>query len=166
MIGLWVDSYNATVTASDVAVLHGARILPTEDDPWAEANEEVPLPGVPPVNLHEIKRKVNDELTEYRALPRIDMRETLENGEKGKYSDPLFWWKNREKNFPTLSKIAKKILCIPGTSAPSERVFSVAGLTITKLRAKLDCENASCLIFLRDNWEISEELRKSSKSDN
>ena len=118
------------------------------------------MPEVPPVNLHEIKRKVNDELTEYKALLRIDMRETLENGEKGKYSDQLFWWKNREKDFPTLSKIARGILCIPGTSAPSERVFSVAGLTITKLRA-LACENASCLILLKDNWELSEELTKS-----
>ena len=166
MIELWVDSYNANATASDVAVLHGARILPAEDDPWAEANEEVPLPGIPPINLHEVHRKVNEELVEYRALLRIDMRETLENGEKGKFSEPLLWWKNREKSFPTLSKIARRILCIPGTSAPSERVFSVAGLTISKMRAKLDCENASCLIFLRDNWEMSEELRKSMKIEN
>jgi hAT family C-terminal dimerisation region len=63
-------------------------------------------------------------------------------------------------NFPTLNQIARKVLCIPATSAPAERVFSTAGLTISTLRAKLDCENASCLTFLRDNWELSAELKK------
>ena len=85
------------------------------------------------------------------------MRETLENGDKGKYIDPLTWWKDRVENFPTLCQIARKVLCIPATSAPSERVFSVAGLTISKMRSRPDSENASCLIFFRDNWDLSDQ---------
>jgi len=41
-------------------------------------------------------------------------------------------------------------LVIPATSAPSERVFSVAGLTIAKAHLRLDPENAGEVIFLHD----------------
>jgi len=49
-----------------------------------------------------------------------------------------------------LSQLALRILCIPATSAPSERVFSVAGLTIAKDRARLAPQTANELIFLHD----------------
>ena len=62
------------------------------------------------------------------------------------------------ESFLTLCQIARKVLCIPATSAPSERVFSVAGLTISKLRSRLDSENASCLVILRDNWDLSDQM--------
>jgi hAT family C-terminal dimerisation region len=87
------------------------------------------------------------------------MREIFGNGEEGKYIDPLAWWKGHRETIPVLCQIARKILCIPATSAPSERVFSVTGLTISKLRSRLDCENASCLIFLGDNWDLSEQMK-------
>ena len=37
------------------------------------------------------------------------------------------WWLDNEKHFPLLARIAPKYLCVPATSAPSERAFSVAG---------------------------------------
>ena len=49
-----------------------------------------------------------------------------------------------------LSQLAFHILCIPATSAPAERVFSVAGLTIAKDRARLAPQTANELIFLHD----------------
>ena len=106
------------------------------------------------MNLVEVNRAVTAELEGYKLIPRIDMREIKEDAEKGGYINPLAWWKAHASIFPTLSQIARKVLCIPATSTPAERVFSIAGLTISKLRAKLGCDNASCLIFLRDNWEL------------
>ncbi len=42
-------------------------------------------------------------------------------------SDPLAWWKAHVEEIPMLSKVARKYLCIPATSVPSERVFSASG---------------------------------------
>jgi hypothetical protein len=68
--------------------------------------------------------------------------------------DPLLWWKSNSTQFPIIAKIARKFLCIPATSAPSERVFSVAGLVISKLRSHLTPENASCIIMLRESKKV------------
>ena len=58
--------------------------------------------------------------------------------------------------FNLLALLARRILCIPSTSAPSERVFSTAGHPITKLRASLNSSNAADLIFLHDSWPVVE----------
>ena len=47
-----------------------------------------------------------------------------------------------------------KYLSIPATSAPSERVWSIASRIITKDRARLDSHLVSSLIFLKENGEI------------
>ena len=48
--------------------------------------------------------------------------------------------------------IARGVLCIPATSAPSERGFSTAGKTISAERANMLPENANDLVFLHDNY--------------
>ena len=63
-------------------------------------------------------------------------------------SDPLSWWKTYECKFPRLSKLVKNYLAVPTTSVPSERIFSAAGITVTKLRASLDRSTVDQIIFL------------------
>jgi len=45
-------------------------------------------------------------------------------------------------------------LSIQATSAPSKRLFSTAGLTIAKDRARLTPDNAEMLVFLHDNLPV------------
>lgn len=61
------------------------------------------------------------------------------------------YWKDRRTAFPLLYKLAKAVLSAPATSTPSERVFSVAGLTVTAKRSRLNSSRVDKIIFVHDN---------------
>ena len=61
---------------------------------------------------------------------------------------PLLWWKVNEAKFPNVAKVARRLLCIIGTSVSSERVFSIAGLTVTNNRSQLDSACVDQIIFM------------------
>ncbi|KAL4083828.1 hypothetical protein QTP88_029144 [Uroleucon formosanum] len=67
---------------------------------------------------------------------------------------PLTWWAENGKRYPMISKLAKKYLCIPSTSTPSERAFSTTGNIITSKRNCLAGETAEWLIFLSHNAKL------------
>ena len=66
-------------------------------------------------------------------------------------SDPLQWWKHEEKHLPVLAVLAKKYLCICGTSVPSERLFSKSGFIVDAFRSRLLPEKVNMLTFLAKN---------------
>ena len=66
-------------------------------------------------------------------------------------TNPLDWWRLNATKYPRLSELAKIYLTIPATSIPSERTFSVAGLTVSKLRSSLDPESVDHIIFVNKN---------------
>lgn len=82
---------------------------------------------------------INKELEKYDAELQI----------KG---DPLQWWKSRESSMPFLAEVAKSVLCVPGSSVPSERVFSKSGQLLNKRRASLKSKNVNMLVFLNKNY--------------
>lgn len=69
-------------------------------------------------------------------------------------SNPLKWWMNNGYKYPMLSNIAKYYLTVPGTSVPSERVFSTAGDIVTSQRSCLNPEDVDKLIFLKKNLNL------------
>ena len=70
-------------------------------------------------------------------------------------TDPLVWWSTRGAvHFPSLALQARKYLCIPATSIPSERVFSAIGHVLSKRRMRLLPAHAEALVFLRENIDI------------
>ncbi|CAJ0850402.1 14553_t:CDS:2, partial [Entrophospora sp. SA101] len=72
----------------------------------------------------------NDEVEKYLLLA------------KENECNPLMWWCTYKETFPFLSELAKDYLAIQPTSFPCEQSFSVAGLTISKLRNRLDPETS------------------------
>ena len=67
--------------------------------------------------------------------------------------NPLQWWLDHGRHFPILSRIAKKYLCIPATSVPSERAFSVAGYIVNEKRSCLLPESVNSPVFLAANLD-------------
>ena len=59
------------------------------------------------------------------------------NGEATTELNPLCWWKENLHRYPILSKLARKYLCIPATSVPTERAFSSASNIVNAKRSCL-----------------------------
>jgi hypothetical protein len=103
---------------------------------------------------------VDREIREYKAAPMLKRILIVEDGPEPEIlvNNPLKWWKEHRQEFPRLAALARRVLCIPASSAPSERLFSHAGLTIANDRARLLPQNAAELIYLHDAWPVAEEL--------
>ena len=61
--------------------------------------------------------------------------------------DLLAWWKSSECKYPHIAIMARRSLAVPGTSGPSERVFSTAGDIVTVQRTVLSPDNADFSSF-------------------
>ena len=65
--------------------------------------------------------------------------------------DPVTFWLQNESQYPLLSPIAIDLLCIPASSAPVERTFSVASESTTGKRNTLSDKNLEREIMIRNN---------------
>lgn len=72
--------------------------------------------------------------------------------------DILKYWKKMQGQFPWLSALAKSILCIPATSTPSEKVFSIAGLVVTAKRSCLHPLRVHKIIFVHNNYNVCKKI--------
>lgn len=68
-------------------------------------------------------------------------------------ANPWQWWNNHKSEFPILSLLARRYLCIPATSVPCERLFSDAGNLITSKRTRLGSKIIGKMLFLKRNDE-------------
>ena len=62
-------------------------------------------------NNDETTYDPEDEILRYQAGPVL-------------IRNPFEWWRHCAKRFPTLAKLARKFLCIMGTSVPSESLLN------------------------------------------
>ncbi|CAD5209640.1 unnamed protein product [Bursaphelenchus okinawaensis] len=80
---------------------------------------------------------------------------------------PEEFWKDNNDRFPILYQVAKKVMCIPPSSVPSERFFSHATMLFNdKLRNRLTDERAEQILLLRCELNRrNKELNDSSSDD-
>jgi len=97
-------------------------------------------------NNNEVEAQISNEVMLYEKEKGCALCD-----EKGNYNCPLLWWKANYYKYPHVWMLAERVLSIPATSAPSERVFSAASNVINKKRARLTPENAGLILFLRGN---------------
>ena len=69
-------------------------------------------------------------------------------------NDCLDFWNSHAKVYPRIYKVAMRVLSVPATSAPVERVFSHGGIIMRPHRARLSDTNLSRLIFLKCNGHV------------
>ena len=108
------------------------------------------------------------------ALPATLFRQTLLQGEIAKWShqnmetdcnlDILLWWKTHELEYPLLSNLAKRYLCVQPTSCSCERTFSTSGNTITNKRTRLSPNQVKMLVYVKENYHKIQNLEY--KEDN
>jgi hypothetical protein len=66
----------------------------------------------------------------------------------------LLWWKQNHKKYSHVWQFAKNFLCVVASSAPSEHVFSVASLVVSKKGASLKPGNFNMIFTLRQNFDM------------
>ena len=71
------------------------------------------------------------------------------------FTEPLIFWKNNQYKYAGLSKLACKYLQIPASSAPVERIFSIAGKIFRPDRCRLSDDLFEKLMFIRCNSNSS-----------
>lgn len=102
---------------------------------------------------------IDDDIKQEIKCYRKEQKVPLFSGTTGKFTDVLQWWKYNQCHYPMLASLARILLCIPATSAPSERIFSKASLIISKKRGRTDPETAGNLIFLNETLDWYESNR-------
>ena len=149
----------ATAAAAAAATMHAD----TEEEPdlFAALSAGVTAPAA--AVLPEARTaQIDLELKTFRELPPLVKTRAVVDGETVVEWDPLKWWSQHCRMLPLLSALARKVLCIPATSASSERVFSSAGLTVTSLRNRLTESQAGRLVFLAGSWETVSQLSRAA----
>jgi len=92
-------------------------------------------------------------------LTQSEETEVVEDNELERYyrrqpesiSDPQQWWIEHQSQYPRLSRLALDILAIPAMASDCERSFSLAKLTITSQRHRLQASTVEMLQLMK-NW--------------
>ena len=82
--------------------------------------------------------------------PNLEMAKYEKETVLDRKKEPLQWW-NNEGLMPEIQKLARKYLCCPAKSTPSERLFSKAGELINQRRANLSDRNVNMVLLLNKN---------------
>lgn len=93
--------------------------------------------GLPPVTASS---NIHQEVEQYLSQPAID-----------EDMDPLAFWREHRNQFPTLCKLASKYLSLPASSAPVERLFSIAGKVFRPERCRLTDIKFEEIMMIRCN---------------
>eukprot|EP01103_Thecamoeba_quadrilineata_P007407 TRINITY_DN1728_c0_g1_i3.p1 TRINITY_DN1728_c0_g1~~TRINITY_DN1728_c0_g1_i3.p1 ORF type:complete len:245 (+),score=25.64 TRINITY_DN1728_c0_g1_i3:245-979(+) len=99
--------------------------------------------------LSQTAQSSQEELFAYSTEKKMDIG-YYQNG-KFILNNPMNWWVLKEPAYPKLAQVARKYLCLPVSSLPSERVFSKAGWLVSKRRCSLGDDNVSNLAFIAAN---------------
>ena len=105
-----------------------------------EATQTMSTSSSTPVRPQSVEQRMQNEIEEYLKHTIIDPD-----------TNPLKWWRVHTAQYPVISKLTRKYLCICASSSPSERIFSIAGHIVSKKRNALKPDKINMLVFLAKN---------------
>ncbi|KAL0217177.1 hypothetical protein RCL1_007660 [Eukaryota sp. TZLM3-RCL] len=73
---------------------------------------------------------------------------------------PEVWWRRNMGSFPTLQKIAMKVLCQISSTSEAERNFSMLSLIQSDLRNRMKTESMDSVSYISFNIKLMRESRK------
>jgi hypothetical protein len=79
----------------------------------------------------------------------LTLRQGIAN--TGVYQDPWEFWRTYRRDYPTLARLAAKMLIIPATSVPIERLFSKLKHMVPDHRTSLKPERVQQLMIVKEN---------------
>ena len=88
---------------------------------------------------------VGSEIKDYLKQPCTDM-----------ISNPLEYWKGQQSNYPMLSTLASRYLTIQASSAPVERLFSIAGKIFRPDRCSVKDQTFERLMMIKCNAKLTD----------
>lgn len=144
-VGVFLNPHQKSMKALDIAWRQEV------DTYIADTIDDVPLASLrdepPPKQARSLFDEFDDEDENTSTSCEIERYKQMKlNGEI--YTCPVTFWKVNESSYPGLAKIAKKTFAAMGSSAPSERVFSLAGHVISKRRSKLKPDIVDDILLL------------------
>ena len=124
------------------------------------ASESLPMPTAPkrphlfsfmPSSTKGKRKSPTDEIEEI-------LKEYIEEDCASFDVDPLTYWRESPPKMLPLKKQARELMGCTATSAPSERIFSIAGNFFTPSRANLGPTTFRDLLLIKCNRAIYEKL--------
>ena len=96
----------------------------------------------------------NAETTEAYILRQADKYHDVHMKGKANAVSTLEWWAVHADEYPLVGAIARHTLCIPASSATSERSFSKVGHIHRMRRRRLSDDHVAALSFLSWNQDL------------
>lgn len=121
--------------------IHHSQNIPTNNE--NETNNH---------NSEHLRLVCQQELSSYQQHKLLEIY-AINEGKKTINCPLKKFWIQKKGQFPILYMLAMKYLCIPATSAPSERVFSTASRIISKFRNRINHDTAGSILFVNGSLE-------------
>lgn len=96
---------------------------------------------------NDMSPSITNELTKYLGLKAAEADQIVNNAKVKKSDRLLTFWNEMSRELPTISKLARRLLCVPASSSPVERLFKFAKKNAYKERAQLSAETQSSLVM-------------------
>ena len=150
--GIHLLSSNRLENTKDELEATSDRLESVEE---VESEEDDELQDVELSPTSKLMRQCKDRFDVANRRNKSKLRIEMEKYElfslQSKDCDILLWWKQHDNVLPLLSKIAKRVLTIPASSAKSERVFSTGGNVVTAKRNRLAPKKVEALVLIKEN---------------